>query len=125
MFKLKPLVATERQEHLALMQWVRLQPWRDYWIHIPNEGKRDRISGYILKNMGLTKGVADFFLAMPVGRIGGLWLELKRVEGSRTSPEQIAWLERMAAVGYAACIAYGCDDAIRIIKDYVNGEQVL
>lgn len=44
------------------------------WTKIPNEGKRSRISGAILKAMGLIPGAFDFVF---VWKDGGGWIELK------------------------------------------------
>lgn len=119
-FKLKELVPTEHQEHMSLMHWIRLQPDIDpYFIHIPNEGKRHPVTGYILRRKGLKSGVSDFFLAKPRGSKGGMWLELKRRKLGVISDSQKSWIELMLNVGYEAKICYGWEDAVRCIEEYL------
>ena len=122
-FKLKVLVPTERQEHLAFMDWVRRQPKiRDVLVHIPNEGKRSPVAGHILRRMGLKSGVSDFLLAMPSSRYHALWIELKRKEGGREMPAQVEWIDKMRSLGYAAFFCYGCDSAIETVKLYLDNK---
>lgn len=117
MLKNKP---TERQEHLALMDWVKLNPIvYEYLIHIPNEYDGGAIRGKIRQMMGVKRGVSDFFYPRPNKRYSGLWIELKRIGGVATK-EQTQWLIKMKSIGYSAHIAYGCIDAIEIIKDYMS-----
>lgn len=120
-FKLKSIVPTERQEQLALMQWVNLQPLiRDIFLHIPNEGKRNPIQGYVMARCGLKKGVSDYYLPLPRKSHHGLWIELKRREGGIERKEQKDWINRMKQLGYAAQFCYGCDEAIEVIKEYLR-----
>lgn len=104
------------------MQWVETQPdIRELIIHIPNEYDGGAIRGRIRKLMGVKKGVSDILLPLPTKSHHGLWLELKRREGSRESSEQRWWINKMRSLGYAAYFCYGCDDAIRKVSDYLKG----
>lgn len=115
------LPPTEYQEHVALMKWIATQPnIRDIFIHIPNEGKRNPISGAHLKRMGMRKGVSDFFLPKPNKESHGLWVELKRTKGARETPEQKDWINKMKALNYDAHFAYGWEHAREIILHYLN-----
>jgi hypothetical protein len=117
-FTLPPL---EEEEHLAFMQWVKYNPEvRDLIIHIPNEGKRSVHYAQKLKRMGMRKGVSDFFLPLPTTKHHGLWIELKRFKGSRETPEQKEWIQRMRSMKYKAEFAYGCDHAKQILIDYLQ-----
>lgn len=126
-FRLRQIVPTEKQEHMAFMSWCRTQPViRDIIIHIPNGEKRDKITGYHLKQMGVRPGVSDFFLPLPVqdddgNWFHGLWLELKRKSHANESSEQRNWINSMRFYGYQAFFCYGCDDAIQKLKNYVSG----
>lgn len=53
-----------------------------------------------MKAAGVKPGVPDMFL--PVAREGchGLYIELKRRDGGRVSPEQTAWMDALARQGY-------------------------
>lgn len=119
---LTPLnIPTESQEHLTLMKWINTQPLiRDVIIHIPNEGKREVIFGSRLKRMGMRAGVSDFFLPIPTHKYHGLWLELKRLKGSRETEQQKSWLNKMLSLDYYACFAYGWVEAREIILQYLS-----
>ena len=46
---------------------------------------------------------------------------MKALNGKPTM-EQLTWLSDLKTRGYAAYIAYGADQAIRIIEAYMKGE---
>lgn len=121
MAKWKSISPTENEEAIALVQWVKTKPLiREYFIHIPNEGKRSFYSGALMKKMGLVSGVCDYFLAFPIGKYHGLWIELKRNKKSSVSNSQKEWIERMRLLDYQAYIAYGFDEAVNIITLYLK-----
>lgn len=107
-----------------------------YLIHIPNGGARSSArEGANLKAMGVRAGVSDLFLAYPSGWLDkevecfGLWLELKRQIGAYASEgaayksvtnNQRDWLELMEGKDYRAEVAYGADQAIKIIHAYTG-----
>lgn len=116
------LIATEEQEQISLMSWAMLHPiCKDYLIHIPNEGKRTQYYGRKLKLLGLKPGVSDLFLAYPTPTFSGLWLEMKR-KSKRCiiTDTQQQWIHKMNAVGYAAYVAHGWEEAKNIIEDYLK-----
>jgi hypothetical protein len=114
------LVPTEKEDAKKLIQWAYTQPLiRDLIIHIPNEGKRTAWEGRSLALMGLRAGVSDFFLPLPRGRFHGAWLELKRAKGGRLSDVQQDWINKMLKLDYAAYVAYGFDDAVKMLEEYL------
>lgn len=116
----KELVPLEREEHLALMKWIHLQPTiKDFVIHIPNEGKRSIIAGKFMVRMGLKAGVFDLFVAVPQGKYHGLWIELKRRKGFKISAEQLSWQALMRQKNYVAEFAYGWEHGREIIENYM------
>jgi len=117
-------LAKEKDEHLSLMHWIRLQPnIAPYFIHIPNEGKRSPMYGSLLRFMGLKRGVSDFFYAYPCGAYSGLWIELKRKKLGVISQAQKTWIDLMLKVGYQAKVCYGWQDAVDCINIYLNGSK--
>lgn len=118
-------VPLETQEQQALFQWAEMMStrWPELKLlyHIPNEGKRSRKAGARLKAEGLRPGVPD--ICLPVARSGnhGLYIELKRVKGSRVTQDQIQWIEELLKQGYAAAVCRGCDEAIGMIERYLSG----
>lgn len=123
MRKIALKIASEEQEHLALMEWVNLNPFiREHLIHVPNGGSRHVLEAKKLKKMGVKAGVSDFFLAIPVYGFHGLWLELKNAKGKLSDPQRY-WLNLMIKQGYAAGLAFGWIDAKGIILQYLTGTE--
>lgn len=113
--------ATETEEAKALMDWVQTQPLlRKYLIHIPNEGKRSWWLGKQYKHLGLKSGVSDYFLPIPVPPYHGCWIELKRTKMYRINLAQKEWIDSMLKMGYSAHFAFGAEEAIKILCDYLN-----
>ncbi len=108
------------------MRWAtgQLAAWPELRLlhHIPNGGHRGKREAGQLKRMGVKPGVPD--LCLPVARGGhhGLYVELKRRDGSRVSSEQRAWLAALHAGGYCALVAEGHEQAIAAIRDYLTSD---
>lgn len=117
-------VNRETQEQIALMMWCEFQknvhPELDLIFHIVNEGKRSVRTGAELKRMGMKKGVPDICLPVPKGIYHGLWIELKADKTKRATKEQKEWLIKLTEQGYKAVVCYGADDAVTVIKEYLN-----
>lgn len=112
---------TEQQEQFKLVHWLRLQNILFY--HIPNGGKRNIIEAAKFKRLGVSPGVPDICLPIPHDRKGhhGLYIELKTISGGVISDSQQEWIEKLTKNGYLAVICKGADEAIEVIKDYLNG----
>lgn len=115
----------EHAEQCALISWWDWQARArgvepDLLFAIPNGGKRNAVTGARLKAEGARRGVPDLFLAYPKNGFGGLFLELKKSKGGKTSPEQKAMLERLANAGYAACVCHGFQEAKNHICVYLG-----
>lgn len=78
-----------------------------------------------MKAQGLKPAVSDIVIALPVfdatRAYHGMFLEMKRVKGSRVDPAQVAWAALMRRVGYYAEICKGFDDAKTHIDFYHYG----
>ena len=117
--------ASEAQEQQALMQWWRLAHGKygvaeNMLMHIANEGSGSVVRGMRQKRLGLRKGCPDLFLAVPCGEFSGLWIEMKRREGGRVSPEQAYFLLSLKTMGYAAEVCRGAEKAIQAIDKYLR-----
>jgi hypothetical protein len=116
---------TEDEEAQAFVAAFRRQ-WPTYahaLIHVANEGGLRSFSpGYHKKRerMGVLKGVSDYFLAYPVGKYHGLFLELKGMGGS-LKPEQADFLEQRDVYGYATAVAWGWVGAFAATNNYLSG----
>ena len=73
-----------------------------------------------MKRQGMRKGYPDIFLPVTTHHHAGLFIELKRAKGGSVSPEQKAWLARLAEQRYLAVVAKGHREAIAIIKRYLG-----
>lgn len=121
------MIAKESQEQIAIIKWAQYYPIvRDHLFAIPNGGSRHRLEAYNLKRQGVKSGVSDIFLAYPVQPYAGLWIELKRIKKSlsRLTRDQKEWLERMQLVGYDTYVAYGAEQAIYKIRQYLGAALI-
>ncbi len=109
----------ETQEQIALFDWIRLKPdLHPYSIHIPNEGRRSKFNGWILKRMGMRSGVSDVFIAVPRGTFHGVWIELKAGKNKATA-NQTKFIVDMLKQGYYAQVCMGAEEAIEVITSYL------
>ncbi len=112
----------KESEHQKLIwKWAKRHPiCCDFLFAIPNGGTRHIKEIANLKAQGLRPGVSDLFLAYPSHGYMGLWLELKKDRQAYLSEQQIIWLDRMLQVGYQAQVAYGYEEAIKFIEEYLK-----
>lgn len=121
---------TESEHQILVMCWAKKvalacpggRAELDLLFHIPNGGGRSKREGMILKAMGVKPGVSDLFLPAPVtGKGSGLWVEMK-VPGGSIGSDQWKWISAMRKNGYRAVVAFGWEEAVAVIKDYLGGE---
>jgi hypothetical protein len=105
--------------HLATLCVIDGKRISDYLFAIPNGGKRSKTEAARMKKMGVKPGVSDLLLPIPRKGFHGLWIELKAKKGKPTK-EQLEWLDKMTAEGYAAVLCYGCLSAIKTIEQYMR-----
>jgi hypothetical protein len=126
---------SESAEQMKVVEWCRITDWKrresgleayglELIIHIPNGGLRSKSEAARLKAMGVLPGVSDLFLPVMAmddqgETYGGLWIEMKGEKG-RVGVEQEKWIETMRRRGYRAVVAFGADEAIRAIAEYVG-----
>lgn len=115
----------EQVDHINVMNWFNhnFPQFKDDLHHFANERRCSIQQGRLLKRMGVKKGVADFFLAIPARGYAGLWIELKVGDGKLTI-EQSEFLHRKNCMGYQAVAAWGFDAATEIIKSYLTNENI-
>jgi len=102
---------------------------------IPNGGFRSGAGARNLSLSGVKAGVPDYFVAVPKSvQLGsmvvwrhGLFLELKRAtnaqnkKGGSVSKQQLEWGEALSVKGYAFAVAWGADEALQVVRDYLKG----
>jgi hypothetical protein len=130
----KPARSSEYNEQVALFQYLRMStgvhPEYEFVFAVPNgaklsyrrskSGNRYSPEAIKLLKSGLTPGVSDIVIPCMRGGYGAMFLELKYGKNT-VSPEQQAFIEAMIRFGYFAIVAWGADEAIRIIETYMNG----
>lgn len=97
------------------------------WWHTPNEGKRTKFESFLIKIMGVRKGVSDFIIIHQTKKYKGLIIEMKK-KGVRTYKkngepyfkEQHDFLKAMEKEGFMACFADGFEDAWQKTLTFLN-----
>ena len=115
-------MTSESQEQINLFTWANLQackiPELKLLFHIPNGGKRNIVTAKRLKAEGVKAGVPDLFLPVPRGGFHGLFIEMKAGK-TKTTKKQDAWITDLRQQGYKAVVCYGCEQAMKEIKEYL------
>ena len=110
----------------ALFEWAAYNtgkyPELRLLFHIVNEGKRNAVSGYHLKQQGMKKGLPDLCLPVARGQYHGLYIELKS-ESGRLQETQKQWIDDLNKQGYKAVVCFGFDEAVAAITDYLSMKQ--
>lgn len=118
-------VPLEQDEQMAFVRWCRLQ--KIIVHHSGNEiggsTRALKVRAIKMKKMGTSKGFPDLLLFIPVKgathRVDSyqpMAIEMKRVKGSTTSPEQKEWLKILNLAGIPCFIAKGANDAIKKVN---------
>lgn len=96
-------------------------------IHIANQANHNARYGAKLKRMGLRAGASDFFLPIPRSGYPGFFIEMKRNKKyTKSEMSTESWLRQemfqatMRALDYKAEFAYGANQAIEMVKEYMK-----
>ena len=125
-FKLTAPSALERVEQEALFQWARVMESREPRLRMLNASLNGvRLATHqavMAKKSGMRKGFPDVFLPVPASGYHGLFIEMKRRNGTAccVSPEQRTWLTDLAAQGYRAVVCFGWEQAAQTIENYLR-----
>nr|DAZ76371.1 MAG TPA: Nuclease [Caudoviricetes sp.] len=107
----------------TLFQWAEYQaskyPELKLLYHIPNGGKRDKVTAINLKRQGVKAGVPDICLPVARGGYFGLYIELK-VGSNKPTKLQNEWLCNLNKQGYLATVCYGWQQAAEILVAYLE-----
>jgi hypothetical protein len=126
-FRLSRYRALEHEEQTALFAWAKVEARRDPRLEllhaIPNGMAVSSIAeASRAKRTGRKAGVPDLCLPVPANGYHGLYIELKRTGGTPcdVKPEQSRWLAALNGHGYRAVVAYGWEDAMNYIQQYLE-----
>jgi hypothetical protein len=108
-------VPTEHEEQREYVRWFRQTYPEGRIMAIPNGGARSQATASRLKAEGVSPGVPDLFIPA-----WGLWVEMKRANGGRVSPEQKEWHIYLETCGYRVIVCHGCADAIKQTQQLRN-----
>lgn len=109
----------ESRIQCACVNWFKLQFPRlaPLLFAVPNGGARSAVTGAILKAEGVTRGVADLLLLVPVRKYHGLCIEMKTAKG-RQSASQKAWEKAVTRQGYKYIVCRSLEQFIQEMKIY-------
>lgn len=117
------MMLSEAEEQEALFRWAAFaqgqHPELKLLFHVPNGGRRDKVTAARLKLQGVKAGVPDLFLPVPRHGKHGLWIEMK-VTGGRVSSSQCEWLGDLAEQGYECKVCYGWQEAKDALEVYLK-----
>jgi hypothetical protein len=118
--KLKP----ETLEQIAVFDWIRAVKLDKICWHCPNEAKRSPWLGKLLLRMGMLPGVSDITLARAKQGYHGFYIELKAKNSSgyygKPTNTQLEFIDNMRKEGYRAEVCNGADEAIMMIREYLE-----
>ena len=123
-------VPPEREEQVRVVSWFH-QAHRAYRGCLVASGNGLSIGGNTARQkaahwqsflrQGGQPGASDLFLMVPRGRFAGLWIEMKRRDGSRhdVTDEEFLHIGLALRMGYQATWCAGSDEAISVISNYL------
>jgi len=117
----------EHQIQKSFFDWVRLnrkKPGFSCIFAIPNGGSRNIGTARKLKAEGVTPGIPDVMVPIPISCKGycvsGLYIEFKTKKGS-LSKDQKKMCLALRELGYAVEICRSSQEAINLVTEYING----
>lgn len=115
----------EKHEQKYFVEYCKLN--NIICVHIPNGMYLGNISykaAYMnmLKSNGLQPGFPDLLVLIQNKKYQMLFLEFKKAKGGKASEKQKNWIEWLNNNGYCAYIVNGCNDAVNVLKKFINNE---
>lgn len=105
----KVAVPLEHEEQKNFVKWFRMQYPKVRIFAVPNAAARGHNAASYMKAEGLSAGCPDVWIPEFL-----MCIEMKRIKGSATSPEQISWRDYMLSIGWSAHICNGFEEAKRV-----------
>lgn len=125
---LKENLLSEHNIQKGFFNWLSYFPAiRRVSFAIPNGGSRNLITGKRLKAEGVTSGVPDCFIAIPVAHMGntkmisycGLFIEFKK-SPNVLSFNQRVFIKNLTANGYKCEVCYSIEEGQDAVKRYLG-----
>lgn len=103
------------------VRWFRYQypKYKKLLFHVPNGGKRSKVTAQIFKAMGVVPGVSDLILLVSRHGYGSLCIEMKTPSGDQ-SPSQKEWMKETTAAGNKYSVCRSFDEFEKTVNDYLK-----
>ena len=111
----------------ACIMWLEMMRKRgrlEYYA-VPNGGKRNAITGAILKTLGVRAGVPDLVVLLPGNAASppkSVYIELKAPGGSLT-PGQRDWRDWLTANGFEWALCKSVDELSTVVMGVINARE--
>lgn len=92
---------------------------RGLLFHVPNGGKRSKITAANMKRIGVVAGVADLLLLIPSSGFNGFCIEMKAPKGKQ-SDLQKEWQGKVERQGYKYILCYSLEQFKKEICNYLK-----
>lgn len=106
----------------ACVGWFRYR-WPAYagvFFSVPNGGRRDKVTGAVLKREGALAGVSDLLLLVARGGFHGLCIEMKAGKG-RQQDSQRRFERNVAGQGYCYVVCRSLEEFMERVDAYMKG----
>lgn len=113
----------KQEEHriqTVMVDWFRAKypKMQHNLFAVPNGGRRDAVTGAMLKAEGVLAGVADLILLKSNRNYGALLIETKTRKGKQRDSQK-EWESKITKDGYKYVIVRSLDDFMREVKSYL------
>lgn len=117
-------VEPQHELQVSCVNWFSYehQEYKGLLFAVPNGGRRDAVTGGMLKADGVVAGVSDLILLVPRKGHHALCIEMKTAVG-RQSEAQKEWQWRVEAQGYRYDVVRSLQEFISTINNYLSNEQ--
>lgn len=118
-------LSEEDRLHNAIIQFIQLKygRYRKFLAHPSNEGKRSSFEQFKIVYLGVSAGLPDLMMFLPMGKYNGLAIEVK-ARGKKPTQPQLDWLYNLEKhCGWMARWVDNIDDAMSTIDNYFGKTQ--
>lgn len=125
---IKESLESEHEIQKGFFNWLSYYPSiRRVSFAIPNGGSRNLITGKRLKMEGVTSGVPDCFIAIPIVHINGpntvgyngLFIEFKKAPNVLSFNQRV-FIKNLTENGYRCEVCYSLEEGQAAVKKYLG-----
>lgn len=117
----------EHREQSLFIKWIdwekKIDPRLECVFAVPNGFVKSIQMASWARAEGLRSGVPDVFVAVPIGKHSGLFLEFKSGKND-LSDTQREWFKRLANNGFVCCLVRSFEEAKEAVSQYLIGGKV-